>query len=123
MEYLSEDQLVDLAERLRRLTVEKKISWNPVAGSMDYAFATTVKNTGFTIKSRDNDDFAPHTFGVFSVSNVGSQPPKLLQDVDTSVEGVELGEALDALYQTVKRTTLKVDTVARDVFNALDELD
>lgn len=117
MEYFSRTQLIHLADRLSRLTEEGKITWQEFGNA--YAFESLLKSHSFVIESRDRDDLAPHVFSVVRHSD----PPRVLQSLDTTFEDAELASAMARLYDAVKRVTLQLDNVANEIFEALEELE
>ena len=116
MEYLDRDAQVSLLERLARGTVRGKYNWEVL--DSDYVFTARAGKFAFVVSSRDRDDFSPFILDLHDLETV-----RKLQSIETNPSYPDVRDALDELYITVKRTTLKLDSVASDLFSTLDEIE
>lgn len=118
MEYLTDDQVVELTRRLLRLTEEGSLSWESSQGSA-YKFVATAGKFGFLLRSRDEDDFNPFLLEVHLKE--GDGPFRKLQEVTTESTNGYFAD-LEALYSKVKRRVLNIDKLASELFSELDHL-
>lgn len=119
MEYFSDDQIAQLVDRLINATRAGTLKWQPVA-SDSYSFIARISNAVFRLSSKDKDDLAPHLLHIYSTSVQGS--PQELQVINSIYLVPDLADRLEALYQLVKRETLQLDAIARNILGELDEL-
>ena len=115
LEYFGEEQIRDLVTRLTRVTITGQLQWAQNDNS-DFSFVTSLPTSIITLTSRDRDDLAPHILAVFT------HEPKLLQEIDSSHLNAPLADDIADLYLLIKRKTLKLDAVARQILDDLDKL-
>jgi hypothetical protein len=118
-DYLSDTQIPELIRRLHNATADGKLDWEK--GRDEYVFACSVGKFGYSLLSRDQDDYAPFVLRVFD-ERQGVEVGEVLQEIETS-EGSGYNTDLFDLYWLVKRRTLNLDQVAAEIFDALDALD
>ena len=95
----------------------KWISTSPVA------FRTRVEPFGYTIESKDGDDYAPFAFKIFKINSPEQEDsPERLSEWESGPFS-PLNDALHTLYSTVKRGTLGYDTIVGDMFESLAKVD
>lgn len=115
MEYLDKGQLVTLIDKLDDLTNQNRIEWRKL-GESEHAFATIAGRFGYTVSSRDEDDYHPFEFTIFR----REKTVKELQRAST-VDGDLL--QIEDLYNRVKRRVLNLESIVDDIFNDLRALD
>lgn len=120
-EYFTQDQTETLVARLIDLTKSGRLTWRPPKEWQPddpvYRFFCNLDKYGFAIESKDSDDHAPHLLKVVETTN---KKVRELQDIDSTYLSPDLGEALEDLYITVKRITLKTDVIASEVLDVLE---
>lgn len=113
MEYLGISDQQTLLNNLLNLTNSRAVSWSPYQG--EHEFKTSGRKFDYYIASVDRDDFAPYALEIWKTASEGnSETP--LQTIKTAEFG-ELNEALRDLYDAVKRRTLNIDGISRDILN------
>jgi len=117
--YFNNDQLRELILRLTRLTERGKLTWQSL-GNSQYSFSAHTGSTAFTVESKDSDDLAPHILGVFETQD---DDVKELETIDSSDMSAHNAEAVENLYNLVKRTVLRIDVVAKNILAQLDDLE
>lgn len=121
MDYLEAETQREVVERLIRGTARDKYRWEETPNN-DYRFVLLATPFAFAVLSLDRDDYAPYALEVYNVAHDGAVIKKL-QSIETTPEDGDLSEALEELYTMVKRKTLDLDSVAKDLFAALDDLE
>lgn len=103
--------------RLVAATQEGKVSWT---SDMQSHFKTRIGRFGYTIVSRDSDDFAPYDFRIFKFELAADhdEDPLLIATWETA-EHSPLNDALQSLYIEVSRRVLGYDSVVSDMFEDL----
>lgn len=119
MDYLEAEQQVQLVDRLKKGTQRSTYSWKPM-GDDEYSFLLVAGKFGFLVQSRDKDDYAPFSLTVYEIASTKS---KELQVIDTDPDRADLNAGLEDLYELVKRKSLRLDTIASEIFSELDSID
>jgi hypothetical protein len=117
LDYFDDEQILELVNKLDSLTASGKVSWATV-GDSEYTFAAQVGATAFAIRSKDDDDLAPHLLAIY----VDDESMRLLQEIDSTYMEAPIARLLEVLYQRVKRAALRVDVVAANILRDLDRL-
>jgi len=120
MRILDEDQQRSFLLMLHRLTREGKLVWERTGSP--YRFKTTSGRFGFTIASRDDDDFAPFDVRIFDLKDSKSENVRPFDTFGTD-EFYDLNEEFQQMYTLVKRKLMGLDSVVSDLFGELEELD
>jgi hypothetical protein len=115
-----DDQIAALVSKLLNLSLEGKIAWRAQEENQ-YQFQTNVGRTYFSISSRDSDDLAPHTLGIFRAESDGEMT-RLQEEFSNNLSASVASELAD-LYALVKRRVLKLDTLAEEILGSLDQLE
>jgi hypothetical protein len=119
MEYLEYDAQVRLLDRLVKGATTGKYVWSGVSDN-EYAFVLNAQPFGFSILSRDQDDYAPYQLQIFDLKR---EPARRFQTIETSSEAPRVADLLEELYSAVKRKVLHLDNMVEDLFDALDALE
>lgn len=117
MNFLDDAQQQQLIQRLIVLTESKKISWESTASP--HTFRTNTGRFGYTITSRDDDDFAPFDLRIYDLSK-SEATRAVVETVSTDLLEDERA-SLEELYRLARGQVLGLDNLADELFRELNE--
>lgn len=120
MEYLTEQQIHQLIDRLLTLTTHEKLEWNL---DDDFSFWAHAGDFLIILSCKDRDDRHPYTIEVSRLDNPGYLIAKFASDFDPEDSDTSPNSRLEQLYIIVKRRGLNLENVVDDLFNALEDLE
>jgi hypothetical protein len=122
IELLSDSDRAKFLERLLDGTSKQKIRWEK--GRDEYVFSTTIGRFLYVITSDDRDDVAPYTFHIYSKPASQDERPSVIATWDWDRNGyADSNSPMQALYLTVKRTTLGLDQIVNHMLADLAQVD
>jgi hypothetical protein len=115
MAIIDSNELLEMLNGLVTATREKKLVWKAFADNPYEYTANTAKFT-FYVRSRDEDDAAPHGFQVFKS---GAISQGALVDIVTRPENQTLMNAVNDLYTQSKLSAFGVVSLTKEVLDDL----
>lgn len=119
MDYFTDNQIGELISMLLRLTSAGRLTWQKWESEFEFICRRSLAS--FSIESKDHDDYAPHVLTILANNENGEL--RVIQAVDSTYVAPELAAQLAELYEVVKKTTMRIDVVAKNILNDLIRLE
>jgi len=125
MQPLDQERQNELVRRLFDATEGGRLGWQPgQVGDREtskYFFKVSIHRFGYVIRSVDQDDNHPISLTVWELSTANPLEVQVISSYDGEATPSVVSGLFD-LYSIVKRSTLKLDSVAQSIFDELDSL-
>ncbi len=118
-DYIIDAQIPELIRRLYNATSAGKLQWE--MGADEYWFVCSVGRFGYSLNSRDRDNFAPFILRIYDERN-GVEGAEMLQEIETDIDQSYTQDLFD-LYWLAKRRTLNIDEIATEIFADFEDLE
>ena len=118
------DQMVELAKRLLRLTLDGKISWDETDKENEFIYSATNNSISISVKNTA-DMIGRYTLTVLNwrgtmVENLRSGYVKL-PNATSFLKEAEWNTVLSDLYAVARKSALQVEKVIGDLLNDLEQ--
>ena len=120
MNFLNDDQQIELLNTLLKQTLENGANW--IAGARsEYTFSLWGKKYAYIISSDDTDDEPPFSLKIYSTedtgdSEIGTVTDKLLQTIEDDPFS-PTSDLLNHLYGVAKRGALRMEQTSQEILN------
>ncbi|MEU1747618.1 hypothetical protein [Micromonospora arida] len=113
MDYFSNSELQDLLRSLRNVTNHGQLNWQRVG---KYDFDAKIGGNHFLLYTRDNDGYEP-------IGLIISQNNDEVEKISQEDLGENSSHQLSELYGVVKRKTLGIDKVVKNILESVKQLE